>query len=106
MVKEKEYKRRLLREALLRRHMHRAHAYVEAKKLIRDMATRDLPWMRVSFKPIHYYMHLLPGFNTHFIAAKYVGWRRTRAVDIYPDPDNVGFVRVELNVNYLAKREN
>lgn len=106
MVKEKEYRRRLAQAALIRRHMHRAHAYVEAKKLIREMSNNDMPWMSVSFKPVHYYMHLLPGFNTHFIPAKYVGWRRTRAVDIYPDPNNSGFVRVELNANHLYKRGN
>lgn len=105
MFTEKEILRRQRTDVILRRHMQRAQAYMEAKMLVREMINTDRPFMSVAFKPVHYYMHLLPGFNTHFIPAKYVGWRRTRAVDVYPDPYNAGFVRVEFNANHQAKRD-
>lgn len=89
-------------EDLRRRHMQFAHAYIEAKALVQQMS--DAPAISVPFKPIHYYMHLLPGFNSHLIPAKYIGWRRLRAIDITTDPDTDGFVRVAFNPDYLAMR--
>lgn len=105
MVNKNDLRQRQHAERVVRRHMQRAQAYVEGKKIIREMSYKDMPWMSVPFKPVHYYMHLLPGFNTHFVPAKYVGWRRTRAVDVYPDPHQAGFVRIEFNANYLANRK-
>lgn len=93
------------REDLLRRHMLRALVYEEAKRVFRTLSYFDMPDLDVPFKPVHYYMHLLPGFNTHFVPAKFVGWRRLRAVDVTPHPERNGDVRFSLNADYLRKRD-
>lgn len=93
------------REAIMRRHMRRAEAYRETVRVMRQMSYHDAPDFSVPFKPIHYYMHLLPGFNTHFIPAKFVGWRKLRAIDVTTDPDNEGKVRFSFNADYLRKRD-
>ncbi|QJI52272.1 hypothetical protein [Cronobacter phage JC01] len=92
-------------EQLKRRHMLFALAYKEAKRAYREMSYHDMPVLEVPFKPVHYYMHLLPGFNTHFVPAKYLGWRRLRAVDVGSAPDKEGFVRFSINADWVAKQK-
>lgn len=104
MFTEKALRERNRIDRLRRRHMQFAQAYEEGKRLFRELCYTDSPWISVPFKPVHYYMHVLPGFNQHLIPAKYIGWRRLRAVDVTTDPDKDGFVRVSLNADYLAKR--
>lgn len=89
---------------LIRRHARFAEAYVEGKMIVREMSHKDMPSMSVPFKPVHLYMHVLPGFNTYFEPACYTGWRRLRMIDVDTDLDNSMNVRFAFNSAYLAKR--
>lgn len=92
------------RQDLVRRHGRFAEAYAEAKMVVREMACRDTPTISVPFKPVHLYMHVIPGFNTYFEPAKYTGWRRLRMIDVDTDLDNSMYVRFSFNAAYLAQR--
>lgn len=89
---------------LVRRHARFAEAYVEAKMVVREMSYGDMISMSVPFKPVHLYMHVIPGFNTYFEPACYTGWRKLRMIDVDSDLDNSMYVRFAFNAAYLAKR--
>lgn len=90
-------------DTLRLRHDLRAAAYVEAKRLVpllKFMGHTSSPRPHaaaVKKLPIHYHMHLLPGFNTHFVPSHFRGWMRLRMFDVRDDPRDEGYVRVELN---------
>lgn len=90
---------------LVHRHNRFAEAYVEAKMVVREMSYKDMLTLSVPFKPVHLYMHVIPGFNTYFAPAKYVGWRRLRMIDVDTDLDNSMNVRFSFNAAYLAQRD-
>lgn len=96
-------------EDVVRRHQLFAEAYVEGKRIYRCL----WQWregfgpldVSVPFKPVHIYMHVLPGFNTFFEPAKYTGWRRLRAVDVDSDPENGANVKFVINLAYLREHK-
>jgi len=89
---------------LCRRHQRFAEVYVEAKMVVREMSYKDMPVLSVPFKPVHLYMHVLPGFNTYFEPACYTGWRRLRKIDVDTDLDNSMNVRFAFSASYLGHR--
>lgn len=91
-------------ERLRRRHMVFAQAYYEIRRAVRLMAETGYPAVSVSFNPIHYQMYVLPGVNSHLIPAKYVGWRRLRAIDVYSDDERRGNVIISFNADYKARK--
>lgn len=101
MLDAKKFADALGKENILRKHSRRALAYVEAKMIVREMVFHDQHALTIPFKPVHYYMHLLPGINVHFVPAKFIGWRRLRAIDAYTAGEEDGFVRFQFNVDYL-----
>lgn len=94
-------------EQLKHRHQLFSEAYAEAKRVYRCLSIwRDGSGpleLSVPFKPVHLYMHVLPGFNTYFAPAKYTGWRRLRAVDVDCDPENTSNVKFVINIAYLRE---
>jgi hypothetical protein len=104
MVNEKVVREHQRVERLRRRHMLFAQAYTEIRRAIKAMRQDGVPGISTNFSPIHYHMDILPGVNSHLIPAKYVGWRRLRAIDVYPDPHNRGNVVIAFNADYQARK--
>lgn len=104
MFTEKQINEHHRVERLRRRHMLFAQAYVEIRRAVRLMTSRGQPAVTVPFAPIHYHMHILPGVNAHFTPAKYVGWRRLRAIDVYSDELKAGNVVISFNADYQARK--
>jgi len=103
MFTEREVRRQQYVERLRRRHMLFAQAFIEIKRALSLMRQQGKSFISVPFSPIHYHMDVLPGVNSHLIPAKYVGWRRLRAIDVFPDDATPGHVTISYNADYAAR---